>query len=135
MSTLETMEAGKDMDVLVAERVMGESLDCDHPAVEVVQGSLVRCVFCKEEHGSTSLAISRAMNSPAPYSTDIAAAWRVVERLRGLGFGVDIHANGTNHPEVFSQEYEVMMGFDAESVRADTAPLAICRAALAAVTP
>lgn len=66
--------------------------------------------------------------APPEYSTSIAAAWTVVEHLRGRV--VIDHWSGN--------EYKVMIyipssGRPSVEASADTAPLAICLAALAAV--
>ena len=65
------------------------------------------------------------------YSTDIAAAWQVVEELRN--FKTKTQAG---HP-LLLQEYfwnkTYFAEFGATSAEAPTAPLAICRAALLAV--
>jgi len=60
------------------------------------------------------------------FSTSISSAWLVVEKLGGKGVGVDkyLDENGVLYWEV---------GFFMKSPgRADTAPLAICRAAIKA---
>ena len=67
-------------------------------------------------------------------STDIAAAWQVVERMRELGLRVEVHAhpNGTNSAlceSVTLVGHQIYTGFKA----VPTASEAICRAALAAV--
>jgi len=66
-----------------------------------------------------------------PYSTDMAAAWEVVEKLRRLGYQGGIHWTS-------SSEAEYECGFGSSLIppearqpcKAETAPLAICLAAL-----
>jgi hypothetical protein len=61
-------------------------------------------------------------------STDIAAAWEVVEKMRSAGWSYMLRDEGGKHHAFFH------LGFEAEAADADaTAPLAICRAALAAL--
>lgn len=66
------------------------------------------------------------------YSTDIRAAWEVVEHLRGLGMGVTVT---TDHDWRAEAECCVRIPDEPEWVCADaaTTPLAICLAALKAV--
>lgn len=70
------------------------------------------------------------------YSTDIAAAWRVVEEMdvRWEGAFVEVmrHRDGYTC-RIFDPGYRQFQDIEA-SAKAETAPLAICRAALKAVT-
>lgn len=71
-----------------------------------------------------------------PYSTDIAAAWGVVEKMESDGFRCDV---SSVNPDGYPNWYAKFLRFTAgESPtywmeRADTASLAICLAALLAV--
>lgn len=63
------------------------------------------------------------------YSTDIAAAWLVVERMTSQGWWLEIDHGGVDWKITFYG-----LGDDPfPTERADTAPEAICRAALEAV--
>ncbi len=84
------LEAGRDLDALVAEKVMGET-----------------CLF----------------TAPA-YSTDIAAAWQVVDKLHALSFYLEVGSAGW---------MARFANISATEASAATAPLAICLAALKAV--
>ena len=102
------MKAGRDMDALVAEKVMG---DTDAYYLPLGEGEL-----------NVAARVPR-------YSTDIAAAWQVVEKF---GYSPSIHvfrSHGgkwgckislSSDPNVDAEYF----GF------AETAPLAICLAAL-----
>jgi len=100
------MPAGQDMDLLVAEQVL--KLDS---------------VGWNE----------RFFHNHAKFSTDIRAAWEVVERVRASlnpckFYLIEDPKKGENVRAVFDAIME-----DAEyEAKADTAPLAICRAALLA---
>jgi len=106
------MPAGPKMDALVAEQVMGCRYIAD---------------YCRWE-----LPSGRWSTEPPSYSTDIAAAWEVVEHI-----SPDLAISVARLPDM---DYSVLIyghtretvGFSVE-VYADTAPLAICRAALKAV--
>lgn len=63
------------------------------------------------------------------YSTDIAAAWEVVEKFKE-NWVVEVGVNGGFY-WCDMDNYKGVLGF--HSARADSAPLAICRAALLAV--
>ena len=116
------MPAGSEMDALVAEKVMG-SVPCDkwrtltaYPP-QWIKGK-AEC-----EH-----AICYPLEGPPNYSTSIAAAWKVVEKIR---------EDYEPRIELWDEGWEVtiLTGTDRGSAsgRALTAPLAICRAALKAV--
>ena len=120
--TIDEMPAGRVMDALVAE-LMGVHLTLpNYP-----QGMY-----------------------PDPYSTNIVAAWEVVDAMsrRGIWLSVSDHRHGLygiDNPE--PHWWVTWMRTDREinptcpegdiewETQADTAPLAICRAALKAVTP
>lgn len=67
-------------------------------------------------------------NLVPPYSTSITAAWEAVERMQEMGYAVLVYShNGRWACEIEPEEGPV------EGQVEDTAPLAICLAALAAV--
>lgn len=108
------MVAGREMDALIAERVMGWAWRSYWAGDEEVIG-----LFPPPPHSSFS-----EHDQYPEYSTDIASAWLVVEKVHvthrfliedGLG----------------DKRWVVMFGHVVEC--ADTAALAICRAALQAV--
>jgi len=110
---IDKMEAGHELDALVAERVMGHRYS----------GGVTS--WCREDG-----KLVQPDGGLPPYSTDISAAWEVVERLRkdwairigssdliGNGWGVRMWSTYVPGP----------------AVDAATAPLAISRCALKAV--
>lgn len=68
---------------------------------------------------------------PPPFSSDVGRAWEVVERMRALGHYLNIHQRA----EVCWCSVEDYGGQEDEAfrVKAETAPLAICRAAIKAM--
>ena len=82
------MEAGRALDTLVAEKVMGHPMPDFIPedALELyLSGSPIHydgwtCVFRYDEGDIPKWV-------PDPYSTDISAAWQVVERMRSMEDG------------------------------------------------
>ena len=93
-----------------------------HPGLRPPDGSGVHYFCsCAENGGRTDPHVEIP-----PFSTDIAAAWMVVERMRELGWFFEVSAECDSQWVAY---------FDKEryaSEAADTAPLAICRAALRA---
>jgi hypothetical protein len=111
------MEAGHELDALVAEKVMGYTVldgDC--------AGTCVRTV-----NATTSQQIMLP-----PYSTDIAAAWQVVEKLTPP---VNCQTGTIGECELLISDkyYQVRFEGQPHFTGADTMPLAICLAALKAV--
>lgn len=107
------MNAGRELDALVAEKVMG---------LAPVEWSGDCLVHGNQETGGIVPA----------YSTNIPAAWKVVEKLHGEHtFGLDwLGFEGEEWRCVFNWGKDEDRGF-AHAVAA-TAPLAICLAALQA---
>ena len=113
---IDTMPAGREMDALVAEKVMGLRID--------------RCLSLSEPY------VWESHHGPQKipnYSTSIAPAWGVREMVSALGLGEMLiyrRFDGTwvAYQATGCADYD----FGDWSVIADTAPLAICRAALKA---
>jgi len=95
------MKAGHGLDALIAEKVMG--LD--------ISGA----DFFLNESGGISHDIK-------PYSSDISAAWEVVEKLASLNHSISIVYGPIGA--------QVQIYNDFEPFNTDTAPHAICLAAL-----
>lgn len=164
------LEAGRELDALVAERVMGENLTPPRGwALSIIgahetrvtgsqwqlrNGRTVRMPAGVElaqpegttdynaryfayaaEHGVDDLEakVVRCRYQPKPYSTDISAAWEVVKKLRTDGWWAEIeNRHDLDDWCVTLRQFDGPPWGIALKV-ADTAPLAICRAALAAL--
>lgn len=96
------MEAGRELDAMVVEKVMG---------VDITSGSH-RVPF---------------------YSTDIAAAWEVVEKLKSSSFYIEFYIEFYINRWQCHFCHETNGGVNCRRSYAPTAPLAICRAALKAI--
>ena len=143
------MVAGRELDEAVATTVMG-LVPCDEwtllhhggfagPAYGLMAGS------CPKHggHPDEPTRCTPAETFPPAYSTDIAAAWEVVEKLRADGYTVAVTTSGHEafaHVMVYrtkpygdDDELRVMDKESCEGANADTAPHAIALAALAAV--
>jgi hypothetical protein len=122
------MPAGKDLDILIAEEVMGL---CAHDwkliPHEDDDGVCRICQKCHLEFWGLCPPIYGCHYGS--YSTDISAAWEVLEKM-GSSYELKSihHPSGTVHKATF---WRGMMGFPVE---AETAPLAICRSALLTMT-
>lgn len=134
------LEAGRELDRLVAERVMGW---------RVFGTPEVYAYWTEPYEGEKRLG---DMPSLPRFSTDIAAAWTVVERMREMKWLVRVQEmpdnypyldNMTGEPLFYAKAYVTMEWMPRISertgklvmprcARATTAPLSICRAALAA---
>lgn len=129
------MKAGRELDRLVAEKVM----------------NLIACDKWERHYGGWGMAISGAgdvwvsgckhpsgscypVDAPAPYSTDITAAWQLIEKhphYVSLTHSNDHGYTGRwNDHMTWRCRFYAPEKFEAE---ADTAPLAICLAALKAI--
>lgn len=112
IENIDEMQAGPELDALVAERVMG-------------------WWATKDECSPTGTWPYRPISDPELYgsfcpSRSIAAAWEVVEKL-GPYFSVEQYPGGRAWAAHFKTSYGT-------GAYAPTAPLAICRAALKAVS-
>ena len=120
------MEAGRELDALVAEKVMGWSYQ-DFP-----DGP---CPHVKHWYATSPCpndAMDPSWRGRLPcFSTDIAAAWEVVEKDDGWGFDWRLKrwAASSKPWTCIADRITDSRRFYVEAV---TAPLAICLAALAA---
>lgn len=134
------ISAGRELDALIAEHVMGWIYSdawkqlvpfghADPPLWSEWEWDIDKAEFTKHPVNMMSGVSYRGDKPYIPeYSTDIAKAWEVVEKMGSYKIETMHHANGTKHRVSF---WNGMMGFPVE---AETAPLAICRSALLAMT-
>jgi hypothetical protein len=105
----------RELDEAVAVKVMGWEVS------PVVEGS--------PYHGGSYVRQGPMWHRLFNPSTDIAEAWRVVERMRELRLFVTIEDFGSS----YTAAYDDMSGKTSGYRQAATAPRAICEAALAAL--
>lgn len=136
-----TLKAGRDLDALVAEKVMGFTVHPQKAGTGVREGSITMLGPALEDgtrrsywHPSSPWVRdwSGVLDLPS-YSTDIAAAWEVIKRVRSMiyskRFGFEMHMH-----ELASRRAGLKLGLiDARSVILKFEPVDICLAALAAV--
>jgi len=109
------MNAGRELDALVAEKVMGwKRLD-----LGPING--IRWIKGKDVIES---------EFPFSYSTDISAAWEVVEKLRAVGVEIVVVAHSVKFSCCVN---DTETGKTSFLSLAATAPRAICKMALRAV--
>ena len=121
-------EAGRELDALVAEKVMQLAPRQWRSICFVDDHELDARVWCYDCCGS----VGEQGQVPEHYSTDIAAAWQVVEMLykRGFGVGVVMQHGWDTACECIVFKTSIVDD-DTIHASADTAPHAICLAALA----
>jgi hypothetical protein len=135
---IEKMEAGREMDALIAEKVLG--LSDWH-------------IRHSDEDGDGNLYFCEIKDELPHYSTDIAAAWQVIEKIKSkqkclftiqrgvLAFAgepkdrnpEDYHwwEVGWMNQVVYTDWGQLVHAYRFDlSVQAETLPLAICRCAL-----
>jgi len=110
-------ETGREMDALIAEKVMGLRLDWEFAEYQNGEPTVPTLRDKYDEIGMLPL-----------YSTDISAAWTIVEKLCGE-YGCDVVKVCKRDPDLGHGEWSCNFGRGWEAF-GETAPLAICRAAL-----
>lgn len=118
------MKAGRELDALIAEKVM------DWNWVNVFSNALMIVPPIGDKLRHTHKYVDKGIPDNMPhYSTNIADAWRVVEKLQENDWEVIIETR-SNETEVKAKGR--MGGWIDMYGIAETAPLAICLAALKA---
>ena len=107
-----SLKAGKELNIRIAKTVMRKSYAHD------------------ETFGDMEIDSQRVYGTLQPYSEDISAAWQVMERMKGYNPRIAF--------DTLSQKWEAAFSireadFTCPVALADTAPEAICKAALMAL--
>ncbi len=118
---IEDLQPGRELDALVAEKVMGWH-------VEIVQYPHATADFPNYVGRD---GIGRCLPSQWNPSTEIASAWLVVEKLSESSIMLSVSWHAGHWWCVIYPEQEPLT----EGPYSETAPLAICRAALLSVQP
>jgi hypothetical protein len=124
MSTETEMQAGRELDALIAATFFGEKWEL-YPKDSIARmgGALFAPLNVTGPDGK----VKGLLAGPLRYSTDIAAAWLVVEKMRERNVEVSVYT--------FAGDWMAQItGAMGALARESSAPLAICRAALAAVS-
>jgi hypothetical protein len=110
LTDIDTIPAGQEVDALIAEKVFGGP------------GKNVQWYWWR--NSTPSLDVDPPIYAGPAFSTDIAAAWRVVEKMKECHWFLLTDRIDTKWYAAFSDK--------AKSIES-SAPLAICRAALKAI--
>lgn len=127
---IDALPAGRELDALVAERVMGWQLV---PAVNGIESP-----WWWDANGPVHSMDKSDWRGGWYPSTNIAAAWEVVERMGADGWDAELD-QFHNFMHIWDACFRKLDNRDQgqwlelRTGRADAAPLAICRAALKAV--
>ena len=123
------MKAGRELDALIAEKVFGSKKPThkhDRVHLEPMNDDTFcwEC-FCIYAHGDVCEWV------PRKYSAQIADAWLVVEKMEEMEGTVSIFYYYA--PSEKTSYWGVKLGYREIYASANTAPLAICLAALKAI--
>ena len=119
---MEPLTTRRELDAQIAEQVFGEKYD-----------------FCEEfdDYCRPDPDDPVAYDCCPDYSTDISAAWKVVERILSMTPQQDFHIEHWYHAEDESSGWQVSSCYELgewkDWVQAEMLPLAVCLAALKAV--
>lgn len=125
------MEAGLELDRLVAEKIIGWT---DIQIVPHWQNSRKVLEGIKPDTIASQYTGYRSKHVIPGYSSDIAASWTVVNKLNDLGFAVFIEqmTDGLCNAYIKKESLEISLVIS-ETERLTKAPHAICLAALKAI--
>lgn len=128
-------EAGRELDAEIAEKVMGCNVFRSRGNEEIPADVFCHCDGTAHMYSWFDRDCSITPPMLAFYSTDIAAAWLVVEKAIDRGLDVRVEADWTAADVAYHCHiYDSRSGdIEADAWEA-TAPLAICRAALLAMS-
>ena len=147
IAEIDKMGAGPELDLLIAEKVMGYPIidvtpPCDHNVTPYVTHIAVFSPTQIHYHRALGNEKQNYMWGIWQPSTDIAQAWEVVEKLRDSFHYVSIIFAHEGNFQVQDPRYSISISEFDEKLNqrievglnaAPTAPLAICRAALKAI--
>jgi len=119
------MKAGKEIDTLVAEKIM-DLVPCENWYLQEI--TMIGPIYIRNQHKCKHDGKCYPKEYVPECSTNISSAWRVVDKLWGkFNFAI-------NRMDMYDGDYIAsVMAFNRnewKSAHANTAPLAICRAAL-----
>ena len=116
------LRSGREIDVLVAEQIMGWQMETDESKLKRLQR-----YFSRDEHPRWWRAPEGGWYSDPPsYSSDIAAAWQIVESMNSQGQFLFLSQNYEAYNVAFDQPRTTNPDYISEKSIA----LAICQAAL-----
>lgn len=116
------LRSGPEIDVLVAEQIMGWQIETDDPKLRKLQG-----YFSRDEHRRWWRAPEGGWHcEPPSYSSDIAAAWQIVENMNSRGQFLFLSQSSEEYKAAFDEPHTISPHYISEK----SVALAICKAAL-----
>ena len=109
------MKPGEELDAMVAESVM------DRPNRKPRHGSCCTCQRCGWDYD----------NCQCNYSQFLEDAWKVVDKILSKGGEISLHSSAFKGGRIWVAEFIPIFGWC--NAYGDTAPEAICKAALLAM--
>lgn len=134
MQEINQIEAGRELDALVASKVMSLDINRGHYETAETSSGDPLCIACGTV-GDWSDDLFGDKPCIPHYSTDIAAAWQVVGKLTNPRISWEAGTWLASCDVRNEPPYEGWRIVSARADGRDAAPLAICRAALAAIEP
>ena len=117
------LSAGREIDVLVAEQIMGWQIETDKPKLRKLQ-----TYFSRDEERRWWRAPEGGWYcDPLSYSSDIAAAWHIVESMNTRGQFLFLSQSSEEYKAAFDEPRTISPDYISET----SVALAICKAALA----
>lgn len=142
----ETQTAGRELDAEVHRLIFGqcphlpqdvldeEATEEEREAAEEGWGWPTKCDLCGGRFAGGHYDAGKYAERPFPrYSTDLVAAWQVVEKLGSLGFWVSLSHNGNTRAAPWDFRAVSKDERKRECHIEETPALAICKVALAVV--
>ncbi len=126
VSRKEITETGneEDLDILVAEQIIGWQLEKDEAKIKRLNGYFAH----HEGRRWWRMPNGGWYHKPPAYSTDITAAWQIVESLNTQGYKLRLSQGDFENNASF-----VMDGKNFDYITGTSIPEAICKAALQVV--
>lgn len=118
------LDTGREIDLLVAERVMGWQLETDGPKLRKLNGYISRAEarsWWRDPEGGWHC-------DPPGYSSDIKDGWKVVERMRTNGKSLSLFQNFNGNRVAFDEPDAAEPAY----IGKKSVSSAICKAALIA---
>jgi Phage ABA sandwich domain len=116
------LRSGREIDVLVAEQIKGWQIETDEPKLRKLQGYFSR----GEERRWWRAPEGGWYYNPPSYSSDITAAWQIVESMNSRGQFLFLSQNYEEYNVAFDEPRTISPDYISEK----SVALAICKAAL-----
>jgi len=116
--------AGRDLDILIAERLMGWQIETDQAKIK----RLSQYIMSDSQGRWWRTSEGGWDNNPPPYSTNLVAAFRVVDMMVSRGYAFFLIQSDSVNNVAFGD-----LAAMPDYVKGETLMMAICKAALTAI--